>query len=150
MTEEQIIKASECCSMQSYPACKECPYHDNYSNGNCINLKNADIKDLINRKDEQIESLIAGQETLQKYIAEKDKEIEKLKKRHRLNLLEQLDIAEKIKSEAVKEFAEKFLKKIYENHYLLSDKHNSTDKGMFTIGIEQAVKETKKEMVGEG
>lgn len=56
---------------------------------------------------------------------------------------------EQIKSEAVKEFAERFLKKIHENHYLLSDKHNSTDKGMFTIGIEQAVKETEKEMVGE-
>lgn len=36
--------------------------------------------DLINRQKEQIESLIAGQETLQKYIAEKDAEIEKLRK----------------------------------------------------------------------
>lgn len=40
----------------------------------------SEILDLIKRKEEQIESLIAGQKTLQKYIAEKDAEIEKLRK----------------------------------------------------------------------
>lgn len=35
-----------------------------------------DMLNLIQRKDEQIEGLIAGQETLQKYIAEKETEIE--------------------------------------------------------------------------
>lgn len=55
-----------------------------------------------------------------------------------------------IKAEAVKEFAEKFLKKVHDNHYVLEDAINSKDYGMFTVGIEQAVNETKKEMVGEG
>lgn len=39
----------------------------------------SEILDLIKRKDEQIESLIAGQETLQKCISEKDAEIKRLK-----------------------------------------------------------------------
>lgn len=54
-----------------------------------------------------------------------------------------------IKSEVIKEFAERFLKIVHDNHYLLVDRINSKDYGMFTIGIEQAVDETKKEMVGE-
>ena len=49
LTDAEIKKALECCSMQSYPACKECPYHNNYSNRDCITLRNADIEDLINR-----------------------------------------------------------------------------------------------------
>lgn len=66
-----------------------------------------------------------------------EKELEKL-----------FDIAT-AKSEAVKEFAERFLKKVHDNHYLLSDRNNSKDYGMFTVGIEQAVNETKEEMVGD-
>lgn len=52
-------------------------------------------------------------------------------------------------SETVKEFAERFLENIKKHHYLLSDHCNSRDYGMFTIGIEQAVNETKEEMVGK-
>ena len=50
--------------------------------------------------------------------------------------------------DAVNAFAEKFLKKVHDKHYLLSDRINSKDYGMFTIGIEQAVNETKEEMAG--
>jgi hypothetical protein len=53
------------------------------------------------------------------------------------------------KSEAIKEFAETFLEIVQNNHYLLVSQNNSKDYGMFTIGIEQAVNETIKEMVGE-
>lgn len=53
-----------------------------------------------------------------------------------------------IRAEAFSEFAEKFLKKVHDNHYLLSDRINSRDYGIFTIGIEQAVNETKEEMAG--
>lgn len=55
MTDNEIIKALECCSMQSYPACCECPYHDRYSNRGCIDKRNADIAALINRQKEEIE-----------------------------------------------------------------------------------------------
>lgn len=52
-------------------------------------------------------------------------------------------------TEAINEFAERFLKKVHDNHYLLSDRNNSKGYGMFTVGIEQAVNETKKEMAGD-
>lgn len=52
-------------------------------------------------------------------------------------------------ADGIKEFAEIFLKIVHDNHYLLVDRINSKDYGMFTIGIEQAVDETKKEMVGD-
>jgi hypothetical protein len=53
------------------------------------------------------------------------------------------------RAEAIKEFAARFLKTVHDNHYLLVDRINSKDYGMFSIGIEQAVDETKKEMVGD-
>lgn len=39
---------------------------------------------------------------------------------------------------------EDILTKVKSNHYLLSDKINSTDYGMFTCGIEQAIDELKR------
>jgi len=36
------------------------------------------------------------------------------------------------------------LAKVKTNHYLLSDKINSTDYGMFTCGIEKAIAELKR------
>ena len=79
------------------------------------NLKEAHID--IQEKQAEIEALIAGQETLQKYIAEKDAEIEQLKINPRLSpnnkcRNENIDIAQ-IKSEAVKEFAEKVKLEFY-------------------------------------
>ena len=56
--------------------------------------------------------------------------------------------ADEIRAEAIKEFAERFLEIIHNNHYLLRTNLNSTDYGMFTLGIEQALNEAK-EMVGE-
>ncbi len=51
--------------------------------------------------------------------------------------------------DGVRTFVESFLKTVREKHYLLSDKINSKDYGMFTVGIEQAVNETKIEISGE-
>lgn len=39
---------------------------------------------------------------------------------------------------------EDVMTKVKEYHYLLSDKINSTDYGMFTCGIEQAIDELKR------
>lgn len=77
-------------------------------------------------------------------------EIEKLKGSTIVsNIMESQRIKREAKAEAIKKFATKFLEKIHEHHYLLIDPYNSKDYGMFTTGIEQAVNETKKEMVGE-
>lgn len=77
----------------------------------------------------------ADNERLKKLLAEEEAHYQKCAKR--------------FYKEGVKDFAERFLKIVHDNHYLLVDRINSKDYGMFTIGIEQAVDEAKKEMVGE-
>lgn len=66
MTDKEIIKALECCSMGSYPACRDCPYHDDYVNRGCINKRNADIKDLINRQKAEIDELVSEKDKLKR------------------------------------------------------------------------------------
>lgn len=46
--------------------------------------------------------------------------------------------------ESYNQALEDLLAKVKDNHYLLSDKLNSTDYGMFTCGIEQAIDELKR------
>jgi hypothetical protein len=58
-------------------------------------------------------------------------------------------LIKKAKAEAIREFAERFLTIVQENYYALISHGNNVGHGMFTIGIEQAVNETIKEMVGE-
>jgi len=96
MTDSEIIKALECCSMGSYPACRDCPYHDDYVNRGCINKRNADIKDLIKRQKTEIEKLQeTGKEAVNCFT--RMESLYKIK-------CKELEVA---KSEAIKEFAEK-------------------------------------------
>ena len=134
------------------------------SHGDTItNLTNA--LDLINRLEaengrlqKQIEALQMENNQLQSDIIiannnyEHIKELWNAEKERRKRVLDHLKavLAERADhSEAVNEFAERFLKKVHDNHYLLSDRNNSKDYGMFTVGIEQAVNETKEEMAGK-
>ena len=77
MTDKEIIKALEClegCALY----CRDC----SYSQGNffpiCQQRVAKDALGLINRQQEQLEAAIAGQETLQKALAEKDREVAEL------------------------------------------------------------------------
>ena len=54
-----------------------------------------------------------------------------------------------IKSEVVKEFAERLKSLVHQHHYMLANIHNSRDFGMFTLGFEQAIDNIVEEMVGE-
>ena len=78
-TDEEIMKALECCGIKQ--TCSECPYN-NLEFGNCEDDIKADAFEVMSRDKEMIRALIAGQETLQKAMAEKDAEIERLKKGH--------------------------------------------------------------------
>lgn len=69
MTDNEILKALKCCSMGSYPACRDCPYHDDYVNRGCINKRNADIKDLINRQKAEVERYKGVIKLLEKDVA---------------------------------------------------------------------------------
>lgn len=75
MTDNEIIKALESCSERD--DCEGCLY-GHFCNGDLTIIVKYAL-DLIKRKDEQIEGLIAGQETLQKALNEKIAEIERLK-----------------------------------------------------------------------
>ena len=61
MTDEQIIKALECCATDDGDYCSQCPYGNiDYKpgNGGCVNRCRKDALDLINRQKEEIEMLL--------------------------------------------------------------------------------------------
>ena len=76
MTDEQTIKALECCiSSDNSEACRGCPFDENDM---CTKDSNALQKyalDLINRQKAEIEILIRKKETLRDELAEKDEKI---------------------------------------------------------------------------
>lgn len=88
MTDNEIIKALECCTDESYENCNECPY--SIDTVSCERMKLLeDSLDLINRQKAEIERL---------------KEWENLLKAEKYSL---------IKSEAIKEFAERLKEKSF-------------------------------------
>lgn len=116
MTDNEIIKALECCFLSECD-CKDCPYRD-FEICDTAKMINTVI-DLFNRRQEEREALIAGQETLQKHIAEQKAEIERLKKAIEVKdniyqrntglrekrIFDLMDELKTAKSEAIKEFA---------------------------------------------
>ncbi len=81
MTDEQIIKALECCATDDGDDCFQCPYGNivyKSGNGGCVNRCRKDALDLINHRKAEIEQEI-----------------------------------KEIKSEAIKEFAERLKNKIW-------------------------------------
>ena len=50
------------------------------------------------------------------------------------------EVVKQIRADAIDDFVHK----VKEHHYLLSDVINSTDYGMFTVGIEQIAEELKE------
>lgn len=63
MTDNEIIKALECCT-NARKGCKQCPLYC-MSSARCITVTMTSALDLINRLQEMNNALIAGQETLQ-------------------------------------------------------------------------------------
>ena len=106
MTDKAIIKALEClegCALY----CRDC----SYSQGNffpiCQQRVAKDALDLINRQQEQLEAAIAGQETLQKALAKKDREVERLNNNISAMAVTMRNCAKATRAEAIKQFAER-------------------------------------------
>lgn len=55
MSDNEIIKALECCNSEKESLCFECPYH--LCSPACLTRRNTDIIDLINRQKAEIEKL---------------------------------------------------------------------------------------------
>lgn len=66
MTDNDIVKAFKLCITCTDDKCRRCPARDVTA---CTVGVETGILDIIERRDAEIEALIAGQETLQKYIA---------------------------------------------------------------------------------
>lgn len=79
MIEKDTIKGLECCLDEALEKCNECPYSIDTFMCKRMELLE-DIFNLINHKQELLEAAVAGQETLQKALAEKDKELIRLNK----------------------------------------------------------------------
>ena len=79
MSDDEIIKALECCSVHPMK-CKKCPYK---GNERCTNAHRKDALDLINRQKAEIESLKEslqyGNEICENCQADKDKGLKKAK-----------------------------------------------------------------------
>ena len=99
MTDEQIINALECCATDDGDDCFQCPYCNLFfepGNGGCVNRCRKDALDLINRQKAEIERLKRGVTftiTIEDFESIKETVISRLDN--------------KIKSEAIKEFAER-------------------------------------------
>lgn len=146
LADAEIKKALECCP-QDYPNrnCTRCAYKP--IEGFCFDYLMKDALDLINRKEEMIEALIAGQETLQKALAEKNAEIERLQNEcfcianERDAIADCLNTAvEEAKAEAIKEFAERLKQEVEMISYEMCSNYQDTI---------DAIDETYKEMVGD-
>lgn len=97
MTDEQIIKALECCATDDGDDCFQCPYGNivyKPGNGGCVNRCRKDAIDLINRQKIEIEGLQERISYLEESIDCSRKECNKL-----------LQKLQQAKSEAIKEFA---------------------------------------------
>jgi predicted nuclease with TOPRIM domain len=106
MTDKEIIKALECHKDTDIATCNVCPYDGVSMCG--YKLCN-DALDLINRQQAEKEALIAGQETMSKYIEEQQAEIERLQTEN--NQFDDIGkMYSEIKSEAIKEFTERLKK----------------------------------------
>ena len=115
MTDNDVIKALECCNQDSSKGCFRCPYRQ-YSPA-CLEKRNADTIDLINRQQVEIERLrkdngivdILYQEE-QAQNEDLKTEIERLKKGWKADVIE----AQNIKAEAIKEFTKRLNKEAEE------------------------------------
>ena len=134
MTDEEIREAMACCMMSE---CQNCP---NKGAEDCAENLIAQALGLILRINEELEATIAGQETLQKALVEKDREVAELNSDLKLlrndydylkekfdkaiekninqrdkilKLISERNSAEAIRAEAVREFAERLKEEMH-------------------------------------
>lgn len=162
MTDNEIIKALECCKTENGNDCENCPYQNvgyKPGSGGCCNVLMGDALDLINRQKAELElktmdinSLASERDALQEMVEEQKAEIERLSKTvvdlnanlsESIHCFTRMETLYKIKcnelkvakSEARKELAERL-------------KQKRCAKGSRVIYVDR-IAETLKEMEGE-
>ena len=135
MTDNEIIKALECCAVHGLLKCEKCPKKN--EGVTCMYALSKDALDLIKRQKAEIEKLnveLVGMrgacESYKMHYDNAQAEIERLQNAYkqcaweRDTFLEQLETA---KSEAIKEFAERLKEQFSENKYILPSVNISVD-----------------------
>lgn len=167
-TDEEILKALECCLCDN-SECLQCDDKELCKMGRDeLAVKTLD---LINRKMEETDRLkveierlkLEVSNTRRKALLEASSKFAGHSNYHGDTILSKLicmaegqevdtaipfDMSE-MKAETCEEFSEKLKEIVRQNDYPLANKLNSIDRGMFTIGFEQAIDEILKEMVGK-
>lgn len=103
MTDDEIIKALECCNRPAnQTSCDDCPYQ--FSDEKCSSKLIIDTLDLINRQKVEIEQLEVRNAKLKKYftIEFSYDDLEEIVERRLERILN-----DKVKTEAIREFAER-------------------------------------------
>ena len=97
-TDEEIIKAMECCEKTTAIGCKDCPLGEERDTGEtCVTTLCKNVLDLINRQKAEIEKLEKGElskamtfnsETIKRCVDEAIREFaERLKEKHKNHLV---------------------------------------------------------------
>ncbi len=123
MTDEQIIKALECCATDDGNDCFQCPYCNIFfesGNGGCVNRCRKDALDLINRQK-------AENERLKRDIAIHEHVHEESNAAYQV-------LVKQAKSEAIKEFAERLKTRLHRDY-------NYSGKFAFETYLDNFVKE---------
>ena len=170
LTDNEIVKALECCAEPVGINCIKCPLEKD-----CLEVNMCELAlDLINRLQSEKEALINGQETLQKYLAEREAEVESWRKncdelyeQMSERLKAELKIERRLaKAEAYKECIEKVKEEIaqaLENNYNVRaeriEKHNVGETDEFISycggkidclrGLDDFLDNLLKELVGD-
>lgn len=113
MTDTEIIKALECCSLEG--ACKACPFRNVYETncGECIRLLQIHSYSLILRQQAEINHFVEAN----KMVVETDKTEDEILKKlltQRVEFIPNSQDVEDIKRDAVKEFANKLKEQAFE------------------------------------
>lgn len=125
MTDNEIVKALECCNKSDNgKGCFECPYRQYCPD--CLRRRNEDTIDLINRQNAEIERLKAFEKNVYETVKE---------------------LRNKIKTEAVKEFAER-LKEYVESYDVTTGYKIIIVNAVEEETIDNLVKETVSENNG--
>ena len=142
MTDNEIIKALECCVSEQY-TCEQCPYqekkHYDFDNGfeimpngkqyddwSCERWLNADLLDLINHQKTENERLNGNLKFVRGTVERQRVDINNLNKAID-NYEACLKSIEKIKVEAYKEFAERLKEKSKQGKGYLGNVYHSVD-----------------------
>lgn len=145
MIDNEIMKVLECCK-DGGNRCDECPYGiDDCLTDNDESILLKDVLDLINRKDAEIERLqkiiVGFMDEVGTWSNKYEVDVSTI---YKLPLLakENLNIRNKIKAEAIKEFAERLKEK---GHIPIEKWSTTKEKAVYESDIDNLI----KEMVGE-